>query len=107
MLVREMFADKTMISDANGNLKSINARLRATEFTWDARNLLSRMTAPNAEGSFTHDVCGRRVPVAMSGGMTEYLYDGPDIVLEVTNGTPVRSRWKKRFFRVRSGYTSD
>ena len=68
--------------DANGSLTNDGAGA----FTWDARNRLTAITATPA--SFVYDGVGRRTTATLGGVTRGYLYDGGDIVQELSGATP-------------------
>jgi RHS repeat-associated protein len=57
----------------------------ASSFVWDARNQLASMNA--GIDSFQYDPFGRRVAKTISGTTTNYLYDGPNPVQELSGTT--------------------
>jgi RHS repeat-associated protein len=67
--------------DANGNL----ANDGTNSYSWDARN---RLTGIGTGASFTYDGAGRRQSTTLGGAAKTYLYDGADVVQELTGGTP-------------------
>jgi RHS repeat-associated protein len=71
--------------DANGNLTSDGSRT----YTWDSRNRL-RTIAGAATAGFGYDAFGRRSSATVSGSTTSFLYDGLNIVQELT-GTSVKA----------------
>ena len=78
-----------MTFDANGNLTSITEPSGLTTFTWDARNRLVGIGNPNTTASFVYDPTGRRTRKQANADITQYVYDGADIVWEMTNGNPI------------------
>jgi RHS repeat-associated protein len=56
-------------------------------FVWDARNRLGSMN--NASASFQYDAFGRRVSKSFLGTSTTFLYDGANIVQELSGSTPL------------------
>jgi RHS repeat-associated protein len=71
--------------DASGNLTSDGSRT----YTWDSRNRLQSITGA-ATASFGYDVFGRRSFLSVLGSTTSFLYDGQNIVQELT-GTTVKA----------------
>ncbi|MBI3825730.1 MAG: RHS repeat protein, partial [Candidatus Rokubacteria bacterium] len=81
------FGATTSTYDANGNLTTITDATGITNFTWDSRGRLAALSAPGGlTASFAHDAFARRVGKTLNGATTTYLYDGVDVVREVTNG---------------------
>jgi RHS repeat-associated protein len=78
-----------MAFDANGNLASTTDPAGATTFAWDARNRLAGLTGPNGIASFTYDPLGRRRAKTINGQLTQYLYDGHDVLQELAAAAPV------------------
>jgi len=70
----------TLTYDANGNMTSDGTNA----FTWDARNQLASMNL-GAIG-FQYDPFGRRVGKIIASTTTNYLYDGANIVQELSGG---------------------
>ena len=81
----------TLTYDENGNLTSkTDSAGNVTTYTWDARNQLVAISAPTTtpplSATFQYDVLGRRVSKTVNGTTTMYVYDGVDIIQEITNG---------------------
>lgn len=74
----------TLTYDANGNLTSDGVNT----YTWDARNQLSAISGGVA-ASFAYDPFGRRTSKTINSQTTQYLYDGIDVVQELSGSTPV------------------
>ncbi len=79
--------------DANGNMASVTNTCGTTTYSWDARNRLVGITGfkPDCSlltASFLYDAVGRRVQKTINGQTIQYLYDGVDIIQEITNGLP-------------------
>lgn len=72
--------------DANGNLISRIDGNGTTAYTWDARNRLVGISAPNLSASFVYDPLGKRISKTINGVRTDYTYDGQDIVAEISGG---------------------
>ena len=72
----------TLTYDANGNLTSDGT----TTYSWDARDQLSSLTGPTS-ASFSYDGFGRRASTTIAGTTTGYLYDGANLVQELSGGT--------------------
>jgi RHS repeat-associated protein len=68
--------------DANGNMISDGVN----SYTWNARNQLGSMNF--GANSFQYDAYGRRVSKTISSTATNYLYDGANIVQELSGTTP-------------------
>jgi RHS repeat-associated protein len=71
-----------LFHDANGNMTSDGTN----SYTWNARNQLASMNFNNV--SFQYDGYGRRTGKTISGYTTNYLYDGANIVQELSGTTP-------------------
>jgi RHS repeat-associated protein len=71
--------------DANGNLTSDGVR----GYVWDARNQLASIGGPGIAASFQYDPFGRRIRKTVNGTTTEFLYDGLNIVQELSGGIPI------------------
>lgn len=70
------------VYDADGNLTNDGSRA----FTWDARGRLTAIAATPA--GFAYDAAGRRSSATIAGATTGYVYDGADIVQELSGGSP-------------------
>jgi RHS repeat-associated protein len=70
--------------DANGNLLSDGTNT----YTWNARNELSSITG-GVTANFQYDPFGRRRSKSVGGNVTDYLYDGANIIQELDGSTPV------------------
>ena len=69
--------------DADGNLASDGTNT----YSWDARNQLSGISG-GSTASFGYDAFGRRTCATINGTSTGYLYDGANLVQELTGSTP-------------------
>jgi RHS repeat-associated protein len=69
--------------DANGNMTSDGTH----SYAWDARNRLSQIDG-GATASFSYDSFGRRVSKNILGVSKNFLYDGSNIVQELSGTTP-------------------
>lgn len=67
--------------DANGNMTSDGTN----SYVWDARNHLASMNFTS--GTFQYDGYGRRTGKTISGSTTNYLYDGANVVQELSGTT--------------------
>jgi RHS repeat-associated protein len=70
--------------DANGNLTNDGTNT----FTWNARNQLTGISGGIA-ASFQYDAFGRRTNKIISGIGNSYLYDGGNVVQELSGTTPL------------------
>jgi len=75
--------------DGNGNLLAYRDSRGATVFTWDAQNRLVAFNGPGVQAFFTYDPVGRRLTKSTNGSLVRYLYDGEDVVQQVTDGVRV------------------
>jgi RHS repeat-associated protein len=79
--------------DANGNTLS-DASGRS--YTWDFENRLAQVTVPGTNGgttTFKYDPFGRRIQKSGPLGTTNYLYDGPnDLIEEIDNSGNVLAK---------------
>lgn len=78
----------TLAYDANGNLTSDATKT----YTWNARNQLASLAPKRgqtgATASFSYDALGRRSAKTINSQTTGFLYDGANVVQELTGGTP-------------------
>ena len=72
----------SLFYDANGNITSDGVN----SYTWNARNQLASMNF--GANSFRYDAYGRRVTKTISSTTTNYLYDGANILQELSGTTP-------------------
>ncbi len=72
-----------MTYDLNGNLTSDGVNT----YEWDARNQLSTINR-GATATFQYDALGRRSSKTVTGAVTGFLYDGINVVQELSGGTP-------------------
>ena len=73
----------TLSYDANGNLKSDGTNT----YTWNPRGQLSSLTG-GSTASFQYDGLGRRSSKTINSISTSFLYDGYNIVQELSGATP-------------------
>ncbi len=67
--------------DSNGRLTSNGATL----FSWDTRNQLAQMSG-GVSGQFSYDALGRRIRKSINATAKQFLYDGPNIIQELSDG---------------------
>jgi RHS repeat-associated protein len=72
--------------DADGNITSDGNH----SYSWDARNQMKQIDS-GATASFTYDPFGRRVNKTILGTSTNFLYDGANVVQELSGTTPTAS----------------
>jgi RHS repeat-associated protein len=84
-----VFGNKTHTYDNNGNLLSATDSGGTTNYTWNARNLLTGISGPGVSATFVYDAVGRRVRKTVNGVTTEFLYDGINPVQELSGGSVV------------------
>jgi len=75
------FAGATLQYDANGNLTNDGANT----YVWDARNRLVSMSG-GTTANFVYDPLGRRTSKTINSVISQYSYDGNDIVTEIGGG---------------------
>jgi RHS repeat-associated protein len=68
--------------DSNGRLTSNGP----TTFTWDARDQLAQMSG-GVVGQFSYDALGRRTRKSTNSAVKQFLYDGPNIIQELADGS--------------------
>jgi RHS repeat-associated protein len=73
----------TFSYDPNGNLASDGL----TSYSWSTRNQLAALSG-DASASFQYDGVGRRRAKTVSGYTKNFLYDGIDVVQELSGNTP-------------------
>jgi RHS repeat-associated protein len=79
--------------DKNGNMLSKALAAGTSTYTWDFENRLLSATVPSGTSTstnvtFRYDPFGRRIEKIAPSGATVYLYDGANVVAEVsTTGT--------------------
>jgi RHS repeat-associated protein len=67
--------------DANGRLTSDGTNT----LSWNARNQLSQMSG-GVVGQFSYDALGRRTRKSTNATVKQFLYDGPNIIQELSAG---------------------
>lgn len=72
---------KNLTYDADGNLTSDGTNT----YTWDARNRLIGISGSSLNASFSYDALGRRISKTINGTTTQYVYDGWNIIQEITS----------------------
>jgi RHS repeat-associated protein len=75
--------------DDNGNLvrkTDLANPANVTTYTWDSRDRLTAINAPGIAASFTYDVWDRRTSKTVNGQTMGYVYDGSQVIGEVTAG---------------------
>lgn len=77
--------------DSNGNLQAKTNFCGTTNYTWDARNRLNGINGYNSDctaltASFNYDGINRRISKTVNGLTTQYIYDGQNIIQEITSG---------------------
>jgi RHS repeat-associated protein len=77
------WAGTTFTYDANGSLTNDGAQT----YSWNARNQLTGLSG-SLSASFQYDALGRRRGKTISGTSTGFLYDGLNIVQELSGGSP-------------------
>jgi RHS repeat-associated protein len=76
------FGPSSLAYDANGNLTSDGTNT----YTWSARNQLISISG-GVSANFQYDAFGRRVSKTVAG-TTQYLYDGVNLVQELSGNVP-------------------
>jgi RHS repeat-associated protein len=69
--------------DANGSLTNDGIKT----YTWNARGQLGSLSGSLA-ASFQYDAFGRRVAKSINGTSTAFLYDGANVIQELSGSTP-------------------
>lgn len=66
-----------------------------TSYPWDFENRLASVTLPGTGGvvSFTYDPFGRRIQKASPAGTTIYVYDGSNIIEELSGTGALQERY--------------
>jgi RHS repeat-associated protein len=78
----------TLAYDGSGNLTSKTGASGTTIYSWDGRNRLTEISGPGSTATFQYDARGRRVGKTVNGTAMQYVYDGPQVIGELTNGVP-------------------
>jgi RHS repeat-associated protein len=92
------FNDKNITYDNNGNMASIINTCGTTNYTWNARNQLVGINGFKPDcttltASFKYDALGRRIEKTINGVITQYVYDGMDIVQEKNQSGAVTANY--------------
>ena len=69
--------------DANGNVTNDGTN----SYTWDARNRLASVGL-GTSANFEYDAYGRRVSKTIAGVATNFLFNGPNVVQELSGASP-------------------
>ncbi|MCP1456107.1 RHS repeat-associated core domain-containing protein [Pseudomonas kilonensis] len=77
------WSSASLLYDANGNMTSDGSN----SYTWDSRQRLSTLTG-TMSGSFSYDAANRRSQKTIAGQTTGYVFDGPNLVQELTGTAP-------------------
>ncbi|PYU24973.1 MAG: hypothetical protein DMG30_06785, partial [Acidobacteria bacterium] len=85
--------------DANGNMTSDGTN----SYTWNTRNQLASMNFDNV--SFQYDGYGRRTGKTISSATTNYLYDGANVVQELSGTTVTANNGAANFLNDTLGST--
>jgi RHS repeat-associated protein len=75
------FAGATLQYDANGNLTNDGTNT----YVWDARNRLVAMSG-GATATFNYDTLGRRTSKTLNSVVSQFVYDGNDVLAEIGGG---------------------
>jgi YD repeat-containing protein len=75
--------------DNNGNLITLTDTSGTTTYTWNSRDQLTNISGPGLLASFQYDVVGRRKQKTVNGTTANFLYDGLNLVQELTGATPI------------------
>jgi YD repeat-containing protein len=100
--------------DNNGNTLSKTTSGATTQYTWDFENRLSSVILPGSGGTVTlkYDPFGRRIQKSSQTGITNYLYDGVNSIVEVNSAGVLAVRYTQNqgadepLAQLRSGTTS-
>ncbi len=99
------FGSLSLTYDSNGNLTGDGTNT----FSWNARNQLSSISG-GVSASFGYDARGRRNTKTISSTTTTFLYDGLNIVQELSGSTPTTNiltgRLDEIFTRAESSSTT-
>jgi RHS repeat-associated protein len=76
--------NKSTTRDVNGSLTNDGT----TTFTWNNRGQLASSSKTGLSASFAYDAFGRRRSKTVGATTTGFLYDGPNVVQELSGSTP-------------------
>lgn len=80
--------------DADGNLTSTADSKGTTTYTYNYDNQLTGIKFPNGTAAaYLYDAFGRRIQKTVNGQVTNYLYDGANILLELNSGGVMQARY--------------
>ena len=66
----------------------------ATTYQYDAENRVTSIDLPGgATASYAYDALGRRIGKDIEGTVTQYVYDGADILLEYDGADALLARY--------------
>ncbi len=78
--------------DEDGNLATKAERGvpgNVTLYAWDSRNRLTSILGPGVEATFDYDALDRRIARTVNGRRTDYIYDGLQVIGELTDGRSI------------------
>jgi len=81
------FGQHSMTYDPAGNMISMTTPAGITNLLWDARHRLTRMTGPAVAADFSYDALGRRRTKQTSNQLSQFLYDGLNVLSENAGAT--------------------
>jgi RHS repeat-associated protein len=84
------FGQASYTFDEEGQTTTKTDEKGTTQYGWDARGRLTKVTLPNGQTvSYGYDALGRRNSRTVNGATTQFLYDGLDVVLDRATGSTV------------------
>ncbi|MFN2497739.1 MAG: DUF6765 family protein [Pyrinomonadaceae bacterium] len=84
-------ATASYLYNNNGNMISKSDAGGTTQFAWDFENRLIQVVMPTSGSvSYKYDALGRRIQrTPSSGPSTNFIYDGHDVVKDISDGTTI------------------
>lgn len=80
------FGPNTYDFDAVGQTTRKTDASGTTQYSWDARGRLTGASLPGGQNvNYTYDVLNRRTSRSAGGATTQFLYDGPEVVIDRDN----------------------
>jgi len=85
----------TYAYDTDGNMtgKVSKATGDTTRFTWDIESKLTEVRKPGMVVRYVYDALGRRVSKDVNGVVTQFRYDGEDLILEMNAADSITANY--------------
>jgi len=90
--------NEQFVYDATGNrlnavFDEVGVTKANTTYTFNHENKLTRIQYPNMDARYKYDLFGRRIEKNVNGVVTQYVYDGDNMVAEYDGTGTVKSKY--------------